>query len=279
MYQKAKDELAATLTSEPDKIVSYQVLPLDTVKAANFNSWHQKSFEAGDTGPSKWEPQTFTNFFNYLSRCKYYVGFGTWIGPTLFFAAQMVDEAFGIEADPVAFARVETNLALNKGSSWASHVHLNPHAVGLGSSTSHKPAATRVDMSSNSAGNSCSGIGEASCGRGGPGVFWKVNTYPLPSLLARWNVPATNELFVKVDVESFECALMPSWVPWITSLKGAKPTFHIAFHDQLNKCSDEDYQSVYQFAKQFTYADEDCMDDAKQTWTCGSGEHIFHDQF
>lgn len=199
------------------------------------------------------------------------MGFGTWIGPTLFYAAQLVEEAFGVEADPVAFARVQTNLALNMNNPWAHNVHLNPHAIGMGSTTDLE--ATQVAMSSAAAGNSCSGLGSVACGEAS--VHWKVNAYSLPALLRHWNVPSSEELFIKVDVESYECQLIPSWLPWIESIQGSKPAFHIAFHGQIEKCSEEEFKAIYRFGKQFHFVRTECMDDINLIWKCESGEFMF----
>ena len=240
------------------------------------NTWFINNLGTGEGAP-KWEADTFINFFKHLSGCKYYIGFGTWIGPTLFYAAQLVDEAFGIEADPVAFAQVETNLALNKNSPWASRVRLNHHAVGLGFDDKNATPSI-ASMSSASAGNSCSGLGKVACGKAS--VFWNVNAYPLPYLLKHWDVPATNQLFIKVDVESFECQLVPSWLPWLQSIEGKKPIFHIALHSQIVKCSQDEYKQIYQFGSLFDFKHDACMDKDKEEWIghgCGEGEFLFYD--
>ena len=85
-------------------------------------------------------------------------------------------------------------------------------------------------------------------------------------------------VFVKVDVESYECQLVPSWIEWLGSIQGAKPTFHIAFHSNFNECTPEEYGLVYQFANMFEYKEENCMDEEKKVWICGLGEFLFHDR-
>lgn len=273
MYEKTKKELAVSLIKDPNAVHPHRVAPLETVKTTSDAAWWRK-LGNGERAPN-WEAETFVNFFKHLSACRYYVGFGTWIGPTLFYAAQLVDEAYGIEADPVAFAKVETNLALNKGSAWATRVHLNHHAVGLGSED-RNATPTNLGMSSAGAGNSCSGLGKVACGTAK--VFWKVNTHPLPYLLRRWNVPSTRELFIKVDVESFECQLVPSWLPWLEAIEGSRPTFHLAVHRQIVECSEEEYSKMYQFGLLFDNKNEECMDAVKEQWTCKTGEFLFYDR-
>ena len=243
------------------------------------------------------------------SQVRYYVGFGTWIGPTILFAAPLVDMAFGIEADPVAFAGVETNVALNLPyHAWAKNVYLTPRAVRAGDSTDLETVS--LEMKSSSAGNSCSGLGDEvhACGiRGRPLVSWKVNSNTLPSLLNLWQLPISQELFVKVDTESYECQLIPTWLKWLepysrrrdafkgingTSTGSASsesnhevgqklPTFFLAFHSQISKCSEEQYHAIYQFAQLFEdeprASHKRCLNDQLQKWTCGYGEYLFRD--
>lgn len=292
LYSEEKDRLTEVVVKETHGVVTHRVLPLEEVNSVNEvllprgtgivvqdAEGKDISFmeQLGDgNGPPRWEPKTMTNFFRHLSSCRYYIGFGTWIGPTMFYAAQLVDEAYGMEADPVAFAKVETNLALNRKAAWASKVHLSPHAIGIGSSETDSTAAT-VKMSSAMAGDSCSGIaGKLGCGEAN--VNWEVNAHPLPYLMKRWNVPSSGQTFVKVDVESYECQLVPSWIEWLGSIQGAKPTFHIAFHSNFNECTPEEYGLVYQFANMFEYKEENCMDKEKKVWICGLGEFLFHDR-
>ena len=57
------------------------------------------SFVKGLNDIGNWEPTTFKVFLKYLPTCSHYIDFGTWIGPTLFFAAQLVPFALGIEGN------------------------------------------------------------------------------------------------------------------------------------------------------------------------------------
>jgi hypothetical protein len=156
---------------------------------------------------------------------------------------------YGIEADPAAFATVSVNLALNSGAPWYPRVHLQPGGVGPGSSSASTP--NRVKMFSASAGNSCSGMAEMSenCGEMHMKLSWQVNTYPLPALFKQWRINTPADTFVKVDVEAFECTLIPSWIHWLTKLgSGNKPGFFLAFHSYLAKCTDEQYDDIARFA-------------------------------
>ena len=100
-----------------------------------------------------------------------------------------------------------------------------------------------------------------------------------------WRVPSSIETFIKVDVESVECKLLPSWIPWISSLDEAnRPTFFVAFHSQIVSCSDEEYRQIVLFAKLFRYAtlvsgggsggdNSKCIENDQ--WSCKTGDVVF----
>jgi len=169
--------------------------------------------------------------------------------PTLFYATQLVKKAVGIEADPVAFASVENNLKGNIQQPWHSHTKLYPVGVGLGSGLEMMTGK----MTSKSSGNSCSGlIPTPNCGGRGPNqISWVSKLYSLKYILDDAGVPATHDTFVKIDVEGFECKLLPSLLDWLTSLS-TLPTLFVAFHPLQHRCSSEEYQSIIKVAKLYT---------------------------
>ena len=230
-----------------ETMVEYTTHPLEKVRTHTHPTipgglWLREHLH----GKPSWEVQTFLAFLTYVPTHSYYVDFGTWIGPTLFYAAQLVDKSFGVEADPVAFASVSTTLKLNQDKPWGKKATIQPGGVGPGSD--EDLTATRVPMKSASAGNSCSGMGKkVNCGD--VTHEWDVFTYSLPALIAHWNIDPSNS-FIKVDVEAFECTLVPSWIQWMRKLP-TKPTFYISFHSYITRCSDDEYRGVLQFARMF----------------------------
>jgi FkbM family methyltransferase len=208
------------------------------------HSWAAKSLQ----GYATWEAETFASFDHWLSdeRVQYHVDFGTWIGPTLLYAAQKVKRAVGFEGDPVAFAVVERNLQWNEKRPWRPNIDMYAVAVVQGQGEGFK----NIEMRSSSAGNSCSGVmSVAPCAYRKPEkmVTWNVSAISLPAALKRLQIPATDETFVKVDVESFECELFPSWRTWLETLS-RKPTLRITFHSQIRKCSDAQYSEISKIA-------------------------------
>ena len=196
-------------------------------------------------GNPKWEPDTYNEFNYWLPKSQYYVGFGTWIGVTLFYGTQLVKKAVGFEGDPTAYASVYANLEGNSHRNWYNHTFVYPVAVRKGNDNGEPK---RVSMRSSSAGNSCSGMKEIrmknqACGNDINSVSWDIDAYTLPHLLMVNGIPPNKETFVKIDVESYECELIPSWFDWLKS-SPSKPTLFISFHGQSVRCCSE-----YQYAK------------------------------
>merc|ERR1712086_63341 len=285
-YQSITKKLHTAFLTTPESVQTYQTLPLGPVRMQKVQvpnlefvtDWPKRRIN----GSPAWEKHTFVSFLKFIPGHTVHIDFGTWIGPTLFYAAQLVERAYGIEADPGAFAIVHANLMLNSGSPWGSRIHIQPGGIGLGSGTSPDPF--QVEMTSAGAGNSCSTIGELThslCGDSKNQRKWKVNTYPLPALLHRWGVPLPST-FIKVDVEAFECALLPSWLPWLKALEH-KPTFHIAFHNGVRKCSADELVAIGELGRLFKHVIKSETGNAMSAkrlqgeWKQLSGEYVFSD--
>ena len=124
-------------------------------------------------------------------------------------------KAVGFEGDPNAYAAVYANLEGNSHRIWYNHTFVYPVAVTTGH---NEDGAKRVSMRSGSPGNSCSGmknlkIHEKSSGRGK--ASWDTDGYTLPHLLRLNGIPFSKDTFIKIDVESYECELIPSWLNWL----------------------------------------------------------------
>merc|ERR1712086_465469 len=285
-YQSITKKLHTAFLTTPESVQTYQTLPLGPVRMQKVQvpnlefvtDWPKRRIN----GSPAWEKHTFVSFLKFIPGHTVHIDFGTWIGPTLFYAAQLVERAYGIEADPGAFAIVHANLMLNSGSPWGSRIHIQPGGIRLGSGTSPDPF--QVEMTSAGAGNSCSTIGELThslCGDSKNQRKWKVNTYPLPALLHRWGVPLPST-FIKVDVEAFGCALLPSWLPWLKALEH-KPTFHIAFHNGVRKCSADELVAIGELGRLFKHVIKSETGNAMSAkrlqgeWKQLSGEYVFSD--
>jgi FkbM family methyltransferase len=241
LYQKKMKEMTGNYS---------EIKTLNSGPVSYDTSMKKESLEID--GSPKWEPTTYREFSYWLPKSKYYVGFGTWIGVTLFYAAQLVKKAVGFEGDPSAYASVYSNLEGNTHRDWYNHTYVYPVAVRAGPD---EPYAKRVSMRSSEAGNSCSGVKETNsrkdkvCGGGKNGVSWDIDAYTLPYLFKVNGIPASIETFIKVDVESYECELIPSWLEWLKNSYN-KPTMFISFHGpNVRCCSSGQYDRIRDFFK------------------------------
>ena len=206
---------------------------------------NSESFPLKIDGIPTWEPQTYKEFNYWLPKSKFYVGFGTWIGVTLFYGTQFVTKAVGFEGDPSAYASVFTNLEGNKHRSWYNHTYVYPVAVREGQDSNGKI----VSMRSGKEGNSCSGMREISsrkdngCGGNMNNALWDIDAYSLPYLFKLNGIPASKETFIKIDVESYECELISSWFEWLQKLSD-KPTLFVSFHGYVRCCSEDQYNKI-----------------------------------
>ena len=79
-------------------------------------------------------------------------------------------------------------------------------------------------------------------------VKWEVQCYTLPDIFENyWGIQKPyKDVFIKIDVETYECKLVPSFYDW---LKGEKylPTMYISFHPQIQKCTEEECKTVLMF--------------------------------
>ena len=99
-----------------------------------------------------------------------------------------------------------------------------------------------------------------------------------------YNIPSKRTTFIKIDVESFECQLLPSWREWLSALGNNKPTMYISFHSQIVSCSDEEYHAIADVAKMYRKIscekydiDSPCLSDDKIKWTLDTGTAILTD--
>jgi FkbM family methyltransferase len=225
--------------SAPRRVVKmpyteHEIVVADTAP----HNWFWNSVDARN-----WEMPTFQVFLRFIDERTTVVDFGAWIGPTVLFHAFLSKKSYAIEGDPAAFAVLKLNVQLNHARDQSLQIELVPAVVALNHSM--------IEMHSASPGNSCSGIATVGCGT--VSASWLVQAVRLPDLFASWRIPADDNVFIKIDVESFECALVPSFLSWLSG--SAKPTFFIAMHaDNVSPCTVEQYRAITTFIKSFAHA-------------------------
>eukprot|EP00581_Thalassiosira_minuscula_P032594 CAMPEP_0183765900 /NCGR_PEP_ID=MMETSP0739-20130205/11220_1 /TAXON_ID=385413 /ORGANISM="Thalassiosira miniscula, Strain CCMP1093" /LENGTH=351 /DNA_ID=CAMNT_0026004621 /DNA_START=112 /DNA_END=1167 /DNA_ORIENTATION=+ len=198
-----------------------------------------------------WEKDTFAIFEKYVNANEtIVVDFGTWIGPTLLHHGSFSKHSFGIEADPVAYAGVEHNVNINRGRPWGKHITVESGCV----SSPEDAGLTEMKARENSAGNSMSSIGEKVFQDNGKYVKWSVWCYTLPKIFEDyWGIKKPyKDVMIKVDVESYECKLIPSFYEWLKDDLHL-PKMFISFHPQISPCKDDEYEGVLRFLRLYDH--------------------------
>ena len=199
------------------RIITFPILNL-TARVKNTESDFWNTLEKGG-----WERYTYASFAQYITSNTIVIDIGTWIGPTILFNSQLAAKTYGIEADPVAFATTLYNIKQNTQASWYSRVHLLAGCLGTNSSI--------YEMKSASAGNSMSSLSKIAGEAQYPAnIKWAVRCYTLSDVFKAWHIDAeVTDVFVKIDIESYECDVLPSLYPWLMKMR-RKPSLFIAMH-------------------------------------------------
>ncbi len=147
----------------------------------------------------RWEPDTFQALQEHVRPEDAYLDIGTWIGPTVLFAARLARRAIAVEPDPVACAALLANLALNPTVAERTEVF----AVALG------PETGLLDLRTQEFGDSMT---SALPGRGGRTIT--VSAIEVAPFLAR-ALNGEASAFLKIDVEGAEYDLAPRICDWL----------------------------------------------------------------
>lgn len=202
------------LTVERPRIALHKHgIGLDVVVTRHRDFW--RSWQDGT-----WEPRTFDVFDRYIDDTVTYIDIGAWIGPTVLYAAQRAAHAFAFEPDPVAFAELEQNIALNRNRSKIAGLKAFAHAIA--------PENGRIRMGSQTgAGRSLSSVLQSDSANA-----WSATAVTLPIFLEREGV--SGRLFIKMDIEGFEYRLLPH----LTSVFNRyDTTILISFHSEFLRAS------------------------------------------
>lgn len=103
--------------------------------------------------------------------------------------------------------------------------------------------------------------------------------YTLQTLFQHWDVdPNREHVFVKMDVESYECALLPSWKEWSASLV-RKPTLYLSMHENVTPCTEDEYKAIAEVAATYRYTQRGLLDETGLSIQGRIGEFVLSDQY
>jgi FkbM family methyltransferase len=145
----------------------------------------------------RWEPETFKIFDDLLSADCTYLDVGSWIGPTVLYAAQLAKRAYAFEPDPVAYQELAANVHANEHSEWASRLTIYNKAVA--------PRNGRMKLGSRGSG----GDSMSSSLLADENTSWEVESITLRHFVEAEQLQQ-DKLFVKMDIEGSEYEVLPS---------------------------------------------------------------------
>lgn len=142
-----------------------------------------------------------------------HVDVGSWIGPTVLYAATRARQVIGFEPDPVAFATLEVNVRANPA---LAPIQVHPVAI----------SARRGEISLGShsqAGDSMSSALFADAPGG-----WRSQARRLEDFESSW--PADAPVFLKIDIEGGEYDLVPALADFV---RRRRPTIYLSLHSHF----------------------------------------------
>lgn len=170
----------------------------------------------------QWEPHTFTAFRRFASSTCSCIDFGSWIGPTVLYAARFARHVHAIEPDPIAHEELVANIILNPDLQ--ARVTVYSHCIAPGPGPVSLYSGGMFYNARSQFGDSMSGIVPAPGCTGQPSRI--VDGIPLADFMATNGV--TDCRLIKMDIEGGEYELIPG--RWRQLAAFGMPTLFVSFH-------------------------------------------------
>lgn len=151
-----------------------------------------------------WEPGTFRIFDKFLDPERPMLDIGAWIGPMSLYASKRAKQVFAFEPDPVAYASLIQNLALNKAD------NVVPYPVAVANEWGGIPFGPKTEL-----GDSMSSS------------LWSKDDTNVAAIAFKSLLLSINPAFVKIDIEGGEISILKESKDILRSLK---PTIHLSLH-------------------------------------------------
>lgn len=170
--------------------VRFTVEPMDRGQRAFWDK-----FQSGS-----WEPETLSILHNSIDRHTTFVDIGSWIGPTALYAACYARRVVALEPDPQALRQLRRNIALNP--------ELAPRIMVLDRALYTKPGLVTLGSKKRGGDSKSSMIFEEM------ETAWEVPTITPLELAGK--LEHEESLFLKIDIEGGEYAILPDIRPILT---------------------------------------------------------------
>ena len=162
---------------------------------------------------NKWENNTFRILQQFVRRDSIYIDIGSWIGPTVLFAAGFAKECYAIEPDPVAFKELKENVELNlelarKIVLYNGCVSDSSGSVRFGSQTSFGDSSSSLLFSKEK-------------------ESIEVSALTFKDFLDRFNISQCD--VIKMDIEGGETVVLPTMKDF---LEKQLPVFYMSVHQK-----------------------------------------------
>ena len=148
-----------------------------------------------------WEPGALAAISAHVKPETWFLDLGAWVGPTTLLAARLGARCIAVEADPQALRELRGNLACNPAL--AARTTVIDRAV----SPTPAPVTLAARRKPGDSMSSALLAEQTDAGR----IRWRVDAIT-PAQLAAY-VPAEAPLFIKLDIEGGEFALLPHMAP------------------------------------------------------------------